>query len=196
MKGGMKTTTSLPKDWREGRRLRAWELYEQGWPQRKIAEALGVTEGAVSQWISRGKTHGKEALRHHPSPGAPPKLRPEQRAQLPALLAKGAEAYGFRGQGWTAERVAILIKREFGVSYHPTHCSRLLKAIKHSVQKPESRASQQDAQAIQTWREQRVAELKKRQKRKSVPLSLETSQRVPSCPWLCAPMHQWVRRPF
>src|SRR5258708_34305165 len=43
MKGGMKTSTHLPKDWREGRRLRAWELYEQGWAQKKIAEALGVT---------------------------------------------------------------------------------------------------------------------------------------------------------
>lgn len=172
MKGGMKKTNiPLPKDWREGRRLRAWELYEQGWSQRKIAEALGVTEGAVSQWINRGKAQGPEALRHHPSPGAPPKLTPEQRAQLPALLAKGAEAYGFRGQVWTAERVALVIKREFGVSYHPTHCSRLLKAIKHSVQKPESRASQQDAQAIQTWCEQRVAEVKKRRKRKSVPSS-------------------------
>ena len=168
----MKTSPPLPKDWREGRRLRAWELYEQGWPQRKIAEALGVSEGAVSQWISRGKAQGPEALRHHPSPGAPPKLTPEQRAQLPTLLAKGAEAYGFRDQVWTAARVALLIKREFGVSYHPTHCSRLLHAIKYSVQKPESRASQQDAQAIQTWREQRVAELKKRHKRKRVPLSL------------------------
>jgi len=39
---GMKTSTPLPKDWREGRRLRAWKWYEQGWPQRKIAEALGV----------------------------------------------------------------------------------------------------------------------------------------------------------
>lgn len=128
-----------------------------------------VTEGAVSQWISKGKAQGPEALRHHPSPGAPPRLSPEQRSQLPALLAKGAEAYGFQGQVWTAARVASVIKHEFGVSYHPTHCSRLLKAIKHSVQKPGSRASQRDAQAIQTWREQRVIELKKRRKRKPVP---------------------------
>ena len=91
MKGGMSKHTPLPKDWREGRRLRAWELYQQGWKQKDIAAALGVTEGAVSQWISRGKSLGAEALRHRPSPGAPPKLRPEQLAQLPSLLARGAE---------------------------------------------------------------------------------------------------------
>ena len=41
-------------DWREGRRLRAWELKEQGWNQQEIANALGVTKGAVSQWMRRG----------------------------------------------------------------------------------------------------------------------------------------------
>ena len=39
------------KDWKEGRRLRAWELYQAGWKQVAIAEALGVTPGAVSQWL-------------------------------------------------------------------------------------------------------------------------------------------------
>jgi predicted transcriptional regulator len=39
-----------PTDWREGRRLRAWELQQQGWKQKDIAAALGVTPGAVSQW--------------------------------------------------------------------------------------------------------------------------------------------------
>jgi hypothetical protein len=45
--GGM----GAPKkaDWREERRKRAWELKTQGWQQKDIAAALGVSEGAVSQ---------------------------------------------------------------------------------------------------------------------------------------------------
>jgi DNA-directed RNA polymerase specialized sigma24 family protein len=42
-----------PTDWREGRRLRAWELAQQGWKQTDIAAALGVTHGAISQWLTR-----------------------------------------------------------------------------------------------------------------------------------------------
>ena len=38
-------------DWREGRRLRAWEPRRQGWKQADIARALGASEGAVSQWV-------------------------------------------------------------------------------------------------------------------------------------------------
>jgi transposase len=120
-----------------------------------------VTEGAVSQWVSKGKSLGPEALRHRASPGAPPKLRPEHLAQLPELLARGAEAFGFRGQVWIAARVAEVIKQEFGLSYHPTHCSRLLHKIKHSRQKPVERATQRDEAAIQRWRDQQVVELKK-----------------------------------
>jgi transposase len=115
----------------------------------------------VSQWITKGRTQGTEALRHHPWPGTPPKLRPEQLAQWPQLLAKGAEAFGFRGQVWMAARVAEVIKREYGVRYHPTHCSRLLHKIKYSRQKPGERASQRDETAIKLWREQRTLELKK-----------------------------------
>ncbi|MBI3978729.1 MAG: helix-turn-helix domain containing protein [Chloroflexi bacterium] len=76
---------------REWRRLRAWELKQEGWSQRAIAAALGVTPGAVSQWIKRAITGGVEALRHQPPPGPQPRLTEAQRAQVPALLARGAE---------------------------------------------------------------------------------------------------------
>ena len=114
-----KTLSSQATDWREGRRLRAYELKQQGWKQTHIADALGVTEGAVSQWMRRAREEGVEGLRHKPPPGATPRLSKDERARLPELLAQGAQAHGFRGDVWTCERVAIVIRREFGVSYHP-----------------------------------------------------------------------------
>jgi transposase len=63
-----KTLSSQATDWREGRRLRAWELKQQGRNQREIARALGGTEGAVSQWMKRGRQGGVEALRKRTSP--------------------------------------------------------------------------------------------------------------------------------
>jgi transposase len=161
-----KATSPQTESWLEGRRLRAWELKQQGWKQRDIATALGVTEGAVSQWVRRAREGGVEALRRQPSPGPQPRLNAEQRAQIPTLLAKGAEAYGFRGNLWTTKRVAIVIEREFGVRYHPAHISRLLRDIGWSSQKPIKRASQRDEAAIETWRTERWPALKKGQKLK------------------------------
>lgn len=112
-------------NWREERRKRAWKLKEQGWRQKDIAVALGVSEGAVSQWLKQGRAGGIEALSAHPPKGVQPRLSPEQKAQIPALLAKGAEVYGFRGDVWTANRVAEVIDRTFGVRYHRDHVGRL-----------------------------------------------------------------------
>ena len=41
--------TTQATDWREGRRLRAWELSPAGWRQNKIAESIIVTPGADSR---------------------------------------------------------------------------------------------------------------------------------------------------
>jgi transposase len=140
--------------WKEVRRLQAWTLKQRGWRQRQIAEALGVSEGAVSQWMARAREGGVDALRRKPPPGASRRLSPEQLTRLPALLQRGAEAFGFRGQVWTRARVAVVIRFECGVSYHPVHVGRLLKAIRWSPQKPARRAHQRDEAAIAHWREQ------------------------------------------
>jgi transposase len=157
-------------DWREGRRLRAFELKQQGWSQQRIAEALGVGKGAVSQWMKRARDGGgAQASKRRPAPGATPRLSEDQRAKLPELLARGAPSYGFRGEVWTCERVATVIRKEFGVSYHPAHVSRLLRALRHSVQKPQRRADQRDEEAIERWKEERWPSLKRGRKRKAGP---------------------------
>ena len=141
---------SRPRDWREARRLRAWELKQQGWQQRMIAAALGVTPGAVSQWLKRAAEGGVEALRTRIRPGPRPKLTAEQRARIPEVLARGAEAYGFVGDVWTTPRVATVIRQEFGVRHDPGHVSRILRACGWSVQKPRTQASQRSQAAVDT----------------------------------------------
>jgi transposase len=141
----------MGQDAREWRRLRAWELHEQGWSGKAIAEALKASQAAVSLWLTRARAGGVEALRRHPPPGATPKLTAAQRAQLPDLLAQGAEWYGFVGDVWTTKRVATVIKRVFGVSYHPAHISRLVRQEGLSLQKPIVRATQRNEAAIAAW---------------------------------------------
>jgi transposase len=165
------STKTTQLEWREGRRWRAWELKEQGWKQSAIAAALGVTPGAVSQWLKRARQGGVEALRRRPAPGPTPKLSAEQRAQIPDLLERGAEAYGFRGQVWTCKRVAKVIRRTFGVAYHPAHVNRLLHTLRHSVQRPVERAAQRDEAAIAAWWQERWPVLEKKRSMKGARLS-------------------------
>lgn len=181
-------------EWREGRRRRAWELKQLGWKQQDIAAALGVTKGAVSQWMRRAREGGVVALRRQRAPGPTSKLTTDQIAQLPKLLAPGAETYGYRGQVWTTKRVADLISRIFGVRYHPAHVSRLLRAVHLSVQKPIQRATQRNEAAIEAWQQERWPALKKRQRRNNVPWFGLINQAFICSRWQCAPTLRVGRR--
>jgi len=162
MKDGNDKIPKTFKDWREARRFRAWELKQRGWAQTRIAEALGVTPGAVSQWFKAVREHGLAALYSRKGGGPKPGLSEAQLERLPELLAKGPEAYGFRGEVWTRRRVGSVIQQEFGMAYSDTHVGRLLDKIGWSRQKPVERAEQRDEEAIAEWREETFPELKKK----------------------------------
>src|SRR4051794_33457173 len=102
-----------PSDWKAWRRIRAPELKQLGWKQRDIATALGVTEGAVSQWFAAVRRGGRDAVLSHVSAcGMRPKLTAEQMRLIPDFLWHGAESYGFRGDVWTCERVVGVLSQE------------------------------------------------------------------------------------
>jgi transposase len=138
----MATTRSSGSDWREWRRLRAWNLAQLGWGVRRIALALDASPAAVSRWLATARRNGPQALSAQPHPGAPPKLRADQKRLIADFLWHGPEAYGFRGEVWTCGRVSRVLHEEFGVAYHPGHVSRILKALGWTPQFPIARAIQ------------------------------------------------------
>jgi transposase len=160
-----------PQGWKEARRMRGWELYKKGWKQKAIAEALGVAQSTVSGWMQKGKRGGVEALRNQPGRGRRPKLSEERRKELPELLRRGAESYGFRGDIWTNRRVAQVIRREFGIEYHPAHVSRILEELGWTPQKPIRRAKQRKEEEVQKWWKERLPELEKKRAGKGEPSS-------------------------
>jgi transposase len=158
----MKTLLSRQtSDAKEARRLRAYELVSDGWKRKDIAKALGVSETAVSRWLTRAAAEGVESLRARPHPGSPRRLSDEQIERLPDELEKGAEAFGFRGNVWTNGRIAVVIAQAFGVTYSARNVGRLMKAIGWSRQKPERRARQRDAEKTEAFRKERWPALKR-----------------------------------
>src|SRR5258708_27834788 len=180
--------TAQPRlDWREGRGRRGWEVKQAGWKQTQIAAALGVTSGAVSQWLTRARVEGvEEGLRAHPASGRPSKLAPDQRAQLPALLDRGAAADGLRGQVWTCKRVVAVIRHACGVTSDPSPVGRLLPTLGSSVQRPSERATQRDEAAMRGWWERRWPARKKKRPTKTGVVSGEIDRGAIGAPLRCS----------
>jgi transposase len=161
----METRLSEFRDWKAWRRMRAVKLKRQGWPQREIAEALGVSDPAVSHWLPVAGRGGVDALRSRPAAGRVPRLTAEQKHLIPEFLWHGPAAYGFRGQVWTCGRIALVIEEEFGVRYHKDHVGRLLKELGWTPQLPIRRAIQRAEEAIERWRAEVWPDLQRRARR-------------------------------
>lgn len=86
-------------------------------------------------------------------PGPTPRLDDAQLASLETLLLQGAKKHGWHNELWTAARVAVLIKRHFGVSHHPEHVRKILKGrLNWTSQKPRRKARERDDKEVERWR--------------------------------------------
>ncbi len=146
----------------EARRRRAIVDLGKGLMVTQVAERIGCSHSAVIAWRDAVRKKGEKGLAAKPAPGRPPKLTARQRARLPKLLLRGAEAWGYPTALWTTKRVASVIEREFKVRLHRAHVGRVLSELGWSCQKPERRALQRDEKAIEHWKRYRWREIKKK----------------------------------
>jgi transposase len=134
----------------ERRRRRAVELVEQGESPATVARILGVHETSVHRWRRLART--PEGLASKPQPGPTPQLSAAQLQHLEQLLLQGAKQHGWANELWTADRVAVLIRRHFGVDHHPEHVRKILKRhLNWTSQKPQLRAKEQNDKEVERW---------------------------------------------
>jgi transposase len=146
----------------EERRMRAADLFEQDVRPAEIARQVGVSHQVVSDWRAAWRRSGRDGLRAAGRAGRLPKLSREELAQVEVELAKGAEANGYATDLWTLKRVAEVIERVTGVSYHPARVWYILRqGLNWSWQRPARRATERNDEAIHQWVKQRWPRLKK-----------------------------------
>ena len=122
-----------------------------GCTQASVAEMLGVHPVTVAKGMARYRAEGEAGLVAKPTPGRPRFLTPEQDQQVREWLAQKPTAHGFRTDLWTARRVAELIRRNFGVAFHPHYLREWLTRRGYSPQRPTRRARQRNEEAIVHW---------------------------------------------
>lgn len=148
------TPGARERAFREKRRLRAAELFDQGVPNVLIADRLGVSDTAVDAWKARWEVGGAQALRSRGRPGYPRLLEEAQVAALVAELDRGALAHGHEQDRWMLKWINDLIEDLFGVRFaDPSGVWRLMRRIGYSHHRPGRRAIQRDEEAITQWRE-------------------------------------------
>jgi transposase len=135
----------------ERRRRRAVELMEQGEAPGVVARIMGVTRPSLHRW--RRMARCGTGLAAKPAAGARRRLTDPQMKELEGLLDEGAPAHGFPNELWTSARVAQLIRRHFGIQYHPDYVRRLLRRrLGWTSHKPQRRARQRNDKEVERWK--------------------------------------------
>jgi transposase len=131
-------------------RQAAVERFVAGERPLTIAPALGMSYEAVRVWYRRWQADDA-ALLEVKRRGRSARLSSVQLEQLQQELLRGPTAHGYHTELWTLERIAVVIRRVFGISYHPAHISKVLHALGWSCQKPQRRAKERNETRIRQW---------------------------------------------
>lgn len=135
----------------ERRRLHAIAALRKGYRTCQIAEIVGVVPRSVQRWNQTFRENGEKGLLAKPHPGKSSKLSEKQKEVLIKKLLKGAQAHGYPTDLWTGPRIAQLIQREFGISYHPRYIPQLLGSMRWSCQRPEGQPLERNQKRVQRW---------------------------------------------
>lgn len=108
------------KDVRLRIRVQTIALLKKGWRQQAVAEASGISERAVRDWISRYNEGGIEKLRDKPRSGAPRKLKDSM--QFKQRVIAGPDYKRDNMVSWTGQTLKQVLCEEFNADYSLVRC--------------------------------------------------------------------------
>jgi transposase len=143
-------------------RLRVILLVGQGTTMEETGRVCEVAMCTVLRWvktyratgpwglISRGRCEGKR-----------PRLSADQMRELADIIDAGPEVSGIDTGVWTSPIIADLVRRQFGIKYHPSQIQRILHKLGFSIQYPKQRLSLADKALQGLWIRKELPAIKK-----------------------------------
>lgn len=128
-------------------------MFEKGKSNTEVARELGVSRKTVILWRCDWQAQGIDGLTIG-TPGRESRVSDEQWQQIQQALLEGPRAHGYDTDLWTLGRIANLVEKVTGVSYHPSWVWRLLRRLDWSCQRPHRQAKERDEERIARWRDE------------------------------------------
>jgi transposase len=144
------------------RRLLALALVLDGYSRTEAAALNGMDRQTLRDWVHRYNALGVEGLKSRQSPGPPPALSEEQRAELRELVIKGPDPLIHKVVRWRCVDLQAEVARRFSVEVHENTIGRWLHELGLTRLQPRPVHPQKDPEAevifkktSPTWSERR-----------------------------------------
>jgi transposase len=135
------------RDANQARRLLALAAVREGQDREAAARIGGMERQTLRDWVHAYNDRGIAGLVNDPSPGRPPKLAPEQKLALKAIVEKGPDPERDRVVRWRRVDLKHIVEEQFGVELSEDTIGRILRELgfahisvrpQHPEQKPEA----------------------------------------------------------
>ena len=125
----LRAAAGKAKDGRAARRMLAIALVLEGMDRKTAAESCGMDRQTLRDWVHRYNAEGLGGLTNRPSPGPPPRLTPDQKAALAAVVAHGPDPARDGVVRWRRIDLKRWIEATFGVVMHERTVGKQLAAL-------------------------------------------------------------------
>jgi len=131
----------------ERRRAHFILLSNQGHRLNETAALVGMSRKAAGRTMRCFETGGIAALLDHPRLGRTPKLGPEQREQIDAVLRHSPQEFGYATNNWTGPLLVDYIQKTFGISLSDDRACILMHRLGFRRVRARRKISKGDTQA-------------------------------------------------
>jgi len=118
----------------------------------EAARIGGMDRQTLRDWVHRFNERGPEGLKDTWSKGNPPRLSPEQRADLAQVVETGPDRAVHGVVRWRRVDLQRLIAERFGVVYHERTIGKILKSLGFSHISARPRHPAQDGQTVAAFK--------------------------------------------
>lgn len=154
-------TSSLSRDAKERRRLKAGELFKAGMRQADVARKLKVTPAAVHGWYHTWKEQGVRGLKSKGPAGFSSSFTEKDKKKLKRAILGGARKFGYDTDLWTLDRISAAMRQVAKKSFSTAWTWHIVTGLGFTPQKPEAKSKERNEDAIRTWTQRTFPRLKK-----------------------------------
>jgi len=127
--GELRRLAATTKNANQSRRLLSLAAVLDGMSRTEAARVGGMDRQTLRDWVHRFNERGPEGLKDTWSKGHPPRLSPDQQAELAQLVEVGPDRTVHGVVRWRRVDLQRLIAERFGVAYHERTVGKILHQI-------------------------------------------------------------------
>jgi len=144
----LRRLAATTKNANQSRRLLSLAAILDGMSRTEAARIGGMDRQTLRDWVHRFNERGPEGLKDSWSRGHPPRLSPDQQAELARLVETGPDRAMHGVVRWRRIDLQHLIAERFGVTYHERTVGKILHQLGFSHISARPRHPAQDERVV------------------------------------------------